>query len=117
MNIKSEFPDTHKDCPARLFEALGAAREFIDRCLTHKVSYRVDIVKARQKYPRQVAVIYLGPDIPDGRTVHFVPMGDIREHVSSIHCWCRPQEVGEDYWEHNALDQRERYEEGELDYH
>ena len=117
MNIKSEFPDTHKDCPARLFEALGAAREFIDRCLTHKISYRVDIVKARRKYPRQVAVLYLGPDRPGGVTVHFVPLDDLREHVSSACCWCNPVDTGDDFFEHNALAQRGRYEDGELECH
>lgn len=49
---------------------------------------------------------------------HVVPIDDMREHILSIECWCRPRFL----WEkedgcmpfecivHNSLDGRERYE-------
>jgi len=48
--------------------------------------------------------------------LHVVPLGDLREHEFSRHCWCRPTEDGETLgmFVHHALDQRERYETGEL---
>lgn len=47
--------------------------------------------------------------------LHIIPIGDLREHEPSIGCWCRPTEDDEtdDLWIHHALDQRERYENGE----
>lgn len=48
--------------------------------------------------------------------IHVVPVDDLREHTCSCTCWCRPVDDHEepDVWMHNSLDQRERYEKGEL---
>lgn len=44
--------------------------------------------------------------------VHTLPTWDIREHVVDAGgtCWCKPVDLG-DWFSHNALDGRERYEE------
>jgi hypothetical protein len=48
---------------------------------------------------------------------HVTPVNDLREHVvdPDIECWCHPayEEDGRVVI-HNSLDQRERYETGEL---
>jgi len=47
---------------------------------------------------------------------HCVPMDDLRDHRPTVMCWCRP--VWDDgVWAHNAMDERERYETGELELH
>jgi hypothetical protein len=48
--------------------------------------------------------------------LHVTPEGDLREHVLSLSCWCRPTPCEEDSQliVHHAMDQRERYETGEL---
>ena len=48
--------------------------------------------------------------------LHVVPLGDLREHDADVTCWCRPTEDDETpgLWAHHALDQREKYETGEL---
>ncbi len=47
---------------------------------------------------------------------HVIPLGDWREHQASCACWCCPQQddLEPGVWRHNAMDQRERYESGEL---
>lgn len=47
---------------------------------------------------------------------HVRPLDDLRDHIESPTCFCRPiaQEDTPDLWVHNALDQRERYENEEL---
>ena len=47
---------------------------------------------------------------------HIIPLGDFREHEVSCGCWCGPEPHPEypDVMLHRALDQRERYERGEL---
>jgi len=52
-----------------------------------------------------------GPDI-----IHVVPVDDLREHDSRVTCWCCPTEDDEmpGLWIHHSLDQRERYETGEM---
>jgi hypothetical protein len=47
---------------------------------------------------------------------HVIPLADLREHEVSVDCWCCPTEDDEElgYWVHHALDQREKYENGEL---
>lgn len=47
---------------------------------------------------------------------HIIPLGDWREHAATCTCWCNPQEDSEvpDLWIHNAMDQRDKYESGEL---
>ena len=45
---------------------------------------------------------------------HVVPIGDLREHESLPTCWCKPVQDEEEpnVWIHNAMDQRETYEDG-----
>lgn len=51
----------------------------------------------------------------DGIT-HVVPLGDLKPHSVGVVCWCRPVEDAEESTVliHQALDQREKYETGEL---
>jgi len=54
-------------------------------------------------------------DLPCDRTLHVVPLGDLREHETERTCWCRPRlEIEGAYWilVHNSLDGREAFEEG-----
>jgi hypothetical protein len=48
------------------------------------------------------------------QAVHVVPLNDLREHIASLDCWCKPTE--EDEWPdvlvHNSMDRREEYEAG-----
>ena len=55
------------------------------------------------------------PKFDDG-TVHVLPVGDLREHNASWLCWCNPipDTQQESVAIHNAMDERERYEEGRL---
>jgi hypothetical protein len=50
----------------------------------------------------------------DKEVVHVVPVNDLREHIASKDCWCKPTE--EDGWPdvfvHHAMDKREEYENG-----
>ena len=52
----------------------------------------------------------------DGVPCHVVPLYDLREHLVHRDCWCKPRPLEDEpsVWVHNALDQRERYESGEL---
>jgi len=47
---------------------------------------------------------------------HVMPIGDLREHEASRSCFCKPTEDEDTpgLWLHHSLDQRERYETGEL---
>lgn len=51
--------------------------------------------------------------------IHIIPAFDLREHDLSDKCWCRPTEddIDDDVMIHHALDQREKYESGELKEH
>ena len=52
----------------------------------------------------------------DAVLCHIVPLGDFKEHELTMACWCRPG-LHEDYSDvaiHNAMDQRERLESGEI---
>ena len=46
--------------------------------------------------------------------VHVVPFGDLREHIASLNCWCKPIEDDEwpGVWVHNSMDRREDFENG-----
>lgn len=48
--------------------------------------------------------------------MHVVPLLDLRDHEAVCDCWCGPTQDGEwpNIWTHHALDQREKYETGEL---
>lgn len=48
--------------------------------------------------------------------IHVMPIEDLREHVSLRCCWCMPTQDDEEpnLWVHHSLDQREKYENGEL---
>lgn len=50
----------------------------------------------------------------NGERWHVMPVGDLREHESSMECWCKPTPDDEDdnVILHHALDGREVYEEG-----
>ena len=52
--------------------------------------------------------------IGEGSERHVVPVGDLREHVETTKCWCRPLEDIEYYniWIHNSMDRREFIEDG-----
>jgi hypothetical protein len=47
--------------------------------------------------------------------VHVVPLNDLREHIASVDCWCKPIEDDDfpDVWVHHSMDGRESYETGE----
>lgn len=47
--------------------------------------------------------------------VHVIPNGDLREHLCSETCWCRPTEDDEVHgvFIHQAMDGREQFETGE----
>ena len=47
---------------------------------------------------------------------HIVPINDWREHEPSCACWCNPQPDDEDdrVMLHNAMDQRDSLERGEI---
>ena len=49
-------------------------------------------------------------------TQHVLPVNDLRDHNADQRCHCHPRQDTEEprVWIHNALDQRERYETGEL---
>lgn len=51
--------------------------------------------------------------------IHVVPLNDLRDHEVSIACWCHPtpDEDEPQIILHHALDQREKYETGELKEH
>jgi hypothetical protein len=43
--------------------------------------------------------------------LHIIPVHDLRDHIESADCWCRP-ELDEDLFVHHSMDGREQYEEG-----
>lgn len=47
--------------------------------------------------------------------IHVTPCDDLREHSLTPLCWCNPRRDSDDpeIVLHNAMDQRERYENGE----
>lgn len=49
-------------------------------------------------------------------TVHVLPVNDLREHIESEECWCRPRIEDEPNGQvivHNSMDGRELVERGE----
>ena len=50
----------------------------------------------------------------DNNVYHIVPVADLREHLSSPQCWCKPVQDDQDpnLWLHNSMDRREEYERG-----
>ena len=52
----------------------------------------------------------------DEALCHIIPVGDFKEHELSCGCWCRPRPHTEypDVILHNAMDQRDRFENGEM---
>jgi hypothetical protein len=53
--------------------------------------------------------------LPDPNETHIVPAGDLRDHDTSVACWCRPfrDEECHSLIIHNSMDGRELYERGE----
>lgn len=51
--------------------------------------------------------------------MHVIPENDLREHVSTPDCWCKPSQDDEEpsLWVHHSLDRREEYEDGQARYH
>ena len=49
----------------------------------------------------------------DGQ-LHVVPINDLRDHVTSVDCWCSPIINDDGIVIHNSLDGREKYENGGL---
>jgi hypothetical protein len=47
---------------------------------------------------------------------HIIPLGDFKEHEVSRACWCHPRvhEEHPDVILHNAMDQRDKLERGEI---
>lgn len=48
------------------------------------------------------------------KEIHVMPMNDLREHVDSRDCWCKPTPDGDEplVIVHHSMDRREEYEEG-----
>ena len=113
LSITNDFPEQHGQRPARWFNTVGAAKEFIDYLIRKGTPYLVHIPRLRKGRRLRVAVVYVGPNEEDPlrddpmMDVHVIPGNDIREHVSSRTCWCYPEEIGEHEYMHNALDRRE----------
>lgn len=42
--------------------------------------------------------------------IHVVPVNDLRDHVAKSDCWCKPNEIDNKVFVHNAMDRREQYE-------
>ena len=51
-------------------------------------------------------------NIPKRATANVIPVNDFREHSNCADCWCNPKVEGS-VIVHNAMDEREKYEEGE----
>lgn len=45
-----------------------------------------------------------------GEASHITPIDDLRPHVETPECWCKPTD-DEGVWVHHSLDQRELHEE------
>lgn len=49
--------------------------------------------------------------LPDDECSHVVPRNDLKPHILSPGCWCRPVDIAEEHedpcWSHNSMDQRE----------
>ena len=58
----------------------------------------------------------LHPTDPATGDIHVTPVDDLREHELQPLCWCNPRRDREsqDVVIHNAMDQRERWENEEL---
>ena len=54
----------------------------------------------------------------DKEVWHVMPVNDLREHDDSKNCWCNPLYDQEDnIYIHNSMDNREKYESGEIKQH
>ena len=49
-----------------------------------------------------------------GIVQHVIPVDDLRPHLISTFCWCKPKQdtVEKTVFIHNAMDERESYEQG-----
>lgn len=49
-------------------------------------------------------------------TLHVIPVDDLRDHEATPTCWCRPTPLEDppNVFLHNAMDGREKYEDGEV---
>ena len=44
--------------------------------------------------------------------IHVTPVNDLRDHIDARDCWCRPRVEDDEIVIHNAMDERETYEQG-----
>ncbi len=44
--------------------------------------------------------------------IHVTPINDLRDHSDTRDCWCRPRIEDDEIVVHNAMDERETYEQG-----
>lgn len=58
-------------------------------------------------------------DVDGYADIHIIPLNDFIEHISSKDCWCNPKalEYDDKVIVHNAMDQRDKYETGQLMYY
>ncbi len=56
---------------------------------------------------------------PVSSDYHVYPIDDLRDHDTSgaAECWCKPEQNEFGCWVHHSMDQREKYETGELRMH
>jgi hypothetical protein len=50
----------------------------------------------------------------DNQDIHVAPVADLRKHLTSRDCWCKPV-IDEEYFAiviHKSMDEREAYETG-----
>jgi len=49
---------------------------------------------------------------------HITPVDDLKEHIDTSECWCKPtKDEEEDLYIHHSMDQRELYESGDVKMH
>lgn len=52
----------------------------------------------------------MNPKIKNAKTVHVIPVDDLRKHVPKAKCWCFPITMFDGVFIHNAKDCREARE-------
>ena len=63
----------------------------------------------------QIVLSVISRRIMNTNNLHVVPTNDLREHESSVSCWCSPtpDESEPNVYIHHSMDGREAFEEGE----
>lgn len=96
---------------------MAEAEDFTDWLIRSHVSFRTEVSKGRRGGRFRVVVMYAGEIASPAGQVHCMPMADLRSHYPLATCWCKPEEVEDGVWEHQAADGREQYETGEREFH